>query len=64
MACMRHSERSLSHDIAQERVVKQAERDAAALAEMEKPACTMSTSGTMSIMTGIVVGFVKGTLPS
>ena len=36
MACMRHSERSLSHDIAQERAEKKAERDAAALAEMEK----------------------------
>ena len=36
MACMRHSERSLSHDIAQERAVKKAERDAAALVEMEK----------------------------
>tara|TARA_B110001452_G_scaffold191112_1_gene161279 strand:- start:92 stop:1015 length:924 start_codon:yes stop_codon:yes gene_type:complete len=36
MACIRHSERSLSHDIAQERAVIKAERDAAALAVMEK----------------------------
>ena len=35
-ACRRHSERLLSHEIAQERAVEKAERDAAALAEMEK----------------------------
>ena len=33
MACMRHSERSLSHDIAQERAVKMAEELAAAAAQ-------------------------------
>ena len=37
MACMRHSERSLSHDIAQERAVKMAEELAAAAAQEDFP---------------------------
>ena len=37
MACMRHSERSLSHDIAQERAVKMAEELAAAAQQEDFP---------------------------